>query len=211
MTNSWRNRIVRTGEINPEQLLAHPDNWRVHPQYQQEALAGSLDELGWIEGVIVQEGTDIVVDGHARVALALRRGEASIPVTWVDLSDHEVKLALALIDPISAMAVADAQKYDTLLRDIDTSNAALQQALAQIAAEHGLYPDDEGPAGDDLDDLAGGGDKERTAAAVMVVVGPYRFQVDRDDFDQWEEELRQEVGFEESIIIEAIRERLGLV
>ena len=30
-TPTWRNRIVGTGEEAPDQLLANPANWRIHP------------------------------------------------------------------------------------------------------------------------------------------------------------------------------------
>ena len=36
---AWRNRIVGHGEEPPEQLLANPANWRLHPTEQQRALA----------------------------------------------------------------------------------------------------------------------------------------------------------------------------
>jgi hypothetical protein len=36
---TWRNRIVGSGEEPPEQLLANPANWRIHPRGQQQALA----------------------------------------------------------------------------------------------------------------------------------------------------------------------------
>ena len=39
MTTAWVNRIVGTGEEAPDQLLANPRNWRVHPKAQQDALA----------------------------------------------------------------------------------------------------------------------------------------------------------------------------
>ncbi len=41
-TAGWRNRITGTGEEAPDQLLANPANWRVHPKAQQDALAGAL-------------------------------------------------------------------------------------------------------------------------------------------------------------------------
>ncbi len=48
-TPAWRNRIVGAGEEAPDQLLANPGNWRVHPKAQQDALAGALDEVGWVQ------------------------------------------------------------------------------------------------------------------------------------------------------------------
>jgi hypothetical protein len=32
---TWRNRIVGSGEEPPDQLLANPANWRIHPGSQQ--------------------------------------------------------------------------------------------------------------------------------------------------------------------------------
>ena len=65
---TWRNRIVGSGEEAPDQLLANPGNWRVHPKAQQDALAGALDAVGWVGQVLVNRRSGCVVDGHARVA-----------------------------------------------------------------------------------------------------------------------------------------------
>ena len=104
-TTAWRNRITGSGEEAPDQLLANPANWRIHPN-QQDALAGALDAVGWVQQVLVNRRTGFVVDGHARVALAISRGEPSVPVLYVDLSPDEEALVLATLDPIGAMATA---------------------------------------------------------------------------------------------------------
>jgi hypothetical protein len=47
-----RNRITGSGEEAPDQLLAHPANWRIwriRPKAQQDALAGALDQVGWVQ------------------------------------------------------------------------------------------------------------------------------------------------------------------
>ncbi len=64
---SWKNRIVASGTADPEQLLANPFNYRRRPGMQREALRDSLDELGVIKPVIVNEVTGHLVDGHARI------------------------------------------------------------------------------------------------------------------------------------------------
>src|SRR3972149_2850929 len=86
---AWRSRIVGTGEEPPESLLANPRNWRTHPKAQQDALAGVLDEVGWVQDVIVNRRTGYIVDGHLRVSLAISRAEPTIPVKYVDLSPDE--------------------------------------------------------------------------------------------------------------------------
>jgi ParB-like chromosome segregation protein Spo0J len=145
---TWRSRIVRTSEEAPEQLLAHPDQWKVHPQAQQEALAGILGEVGWVQHVIVSEHTGYLIDGHARVGLAISRGEPTVPVVYVDLSPEEERLVLATIDPVGALAVPDKDQLDALLRDVSSGDAAIQALLADLAKDVGLdfaAPTDEAP------------------------------------------------------------------
>jgi ParB-like chromosome segregation protein Spo0J len=101
----WRNRIVGHGEVDPNDLVANPRNWRIHPQAQQEALEGVLEDVGWVDTVLVNQRTGFVVDGHLRVQLALRREEHEVPVTYLDLSEDEELEVLASYDPLSAMAV----------------------------------------------------------------------------------------------------------
>ena len=67
----WRNRIVGQGEEAPDQLLANPRNWRIHPKAQQDALVSVLDQVGWVQEIIVNQRTGYVVDGHLRVSLAI--------------------------------------------------------------------------------------------------------------------------------------------
>lgn len=139
---TWRNRIIGSGVESPDQILANPANWRVHPKHQQDALEGVLNEVGWVQDVIINANTGHLVDGHLRVSLALRRGEAEVPVKYVDLTEAEEALVLATIDPLAAMAVTDAAKLDELLRDVSTGEAAVQEMLAELAERNGVIPPD---------------------------------------------------------------------
>lgn len=127
---AWRSRIVGTGEEAPDQLLANPRNWRIHPKAQQDALAGILSEVGWVQNVIVNQRTGHVVDGHARVEIAISRGEASVPVVYVDLDENEEGIVLAALDPLAAMAVQDPQKWNELLAEISVTEDDLKTLLS---------------------------------------------------------------------------------
>jgi len=129
----WRNRIVGSGEESPDQLLANPANWRIHPKAQQDALAGALDQVGWVQQVLVNRRSGFVVDGHARVALAISRREPTVPVLYVDLSPDEEALVLATLDPIGAMATADDAKLAELLAAIAGDDAGLLALLGDLA------------------------------------------------------------------------------
>jgi len=145
---TWKNRIVGYGESAPDQLLANEGNWRLHPRHQQESLHGVIQEIGVIQDVIVNrrtslewgrdQGVETLLDGHLRVTLALRDGQPSIPVKYVDLTPNEERLALATLDPISALAAADAGKLDALLREVQTDNPAVQRLLNGIALDMGV-------------------------------------------------------------------------
>lgn len=133
----WKNRIVGYGEESPDQLLANPRNHRIHPKRQQDALSGSLDTLGYIQTVIVNKNTGHIVDGHLRVTMALREGQLSIPVTYVELTEAEEAQALLSLDPIAAMAANDRDKIDELLKMVNTDNAEVMKHLSDFAAEVG--------------------------------------------------------------------------
>ena len=131
---AFRNRIVGEGDEAPDQLLANPLNWRVHPKEQVDALEGLLKQVGWVQRVIVNKRTGHVVDGHARVALALRRSEATLPVLYVDLSEDEERLVLAAIDPIGGMAGTDQALLDSVLEGLVADDAGLQALLESLAS-----------------------------------------------------------------------------
>jgi nitrate reductase alpha subunit len=133
----WQNRIVGHGEERPDQLLANPKNWRIHPKAQQDALAGVLDEVGWVAEVIVNRTTGHVVDGHLRVGIALSRNEPVIPVRYVDLTEAEEALVLATIDPISAMASVDKEQLASLLHDVESATPAISEMLTDLANRYG--------------------------------------------------------------------------
>jgi len=172
---AWRNRIIGHGDEAPDQLLANPKNWRVHPKGQQDALAGVLNDVGWVQSVIVNKRTGYVVDGHLRVQMAISHGDASIPVTYVDLDDAEEAEILATLDPLAALAVADKEQLDGLLREVQSGETAVQGMLAELAEKSGLHYGDETPAPDaQIDKAAELQEKWQTALGQVWQVGEHR-------------------------------------
>lgn len=149
--NTWRNRIVGEADEPPDQLLANPANFRTHPSNQAEALVGVLSDVGWVQRIIVNQRTGHVVDGHLRVAEALKAGAPTVPVLYVDLSEDEERLILATLDPLSALAGTDAAALDALLRDVTTDSPAVAAMLDALAQEAGVVPGVEPGAGNTED------------------------------------------------------------
>ena len=135
----WRNRIVGYADVAPAELVPNPRNWRLHGDAQSSALSGVLSEVGWVQDVLVNRTTGHVVDGHLRITLALRHKEPTVPVKYVELTEAEEAEVLATLDPLSAMAQADAKQLDVVLRGFESGDAAVQAMLAELAKEAGLY------------------------------------------------------------------------
>jgi len=134
----FANRIVGSGEESLDQIQFNPRNWRVHPLNQQNALKGVLEEVGWVQEVIVNKRTGNLIDGHLRCQLAAREGAKTIPVKYVDLSEEEEGLILSTLDPIAAMAATDKAKLDELFAGIETENADVLKMLDDIAEKERL-------------------------------------------------------------------------
>ena len=133
-----RNRIVGSGEEQLDQIMFNPRNWRIHPLSQQDALKGVLEEVGWVQQVIVNKRTGNLIDGHLRCQLAAREGAKTIPVVYVDVSEDEEALVLATLDPIGAMAATDKQKLDELFAGIESENENVRKMMDDIAAKERL-------------------------------------------------------------------------
>lgn len=128
----WENRIVGHDEVRPEDLLAHPKNYRIHPKSQQDVLAGAIKDVGFIRSVTVSKNSGFVIDGHLRVALAISAGQDSLPVEYVDLSEAEEAEALAVLDPIAALAATDHEQLGALMADIENADEAVLEMLSEL-------------------------------------------------------------------------------
>jgi hypothetical protein len=140
----YRNRIKSLEYVDAADLVAHPGNWRDHPAAQAEAMRGVLAEVG-IAGALLayrserQGGALVVIDGHLRKDAAPQKW----PVLILDVDDTEADFILATHDPLAAMATADAGALDALLSSVQSSEAGVQNMLAQLAARSGLYNADD--------------------------------------------------------------------
>jgi len=136
-----RNRIKGLRHVPASELRPSPKNWRTHPKAQQEALRGILAEVGIAGAAIAREledGSLELIDGHLR---AETLPNETLPVLVLDVDETEAAKLLATYDPLGAMAEADAVKLDAILREVDTGSEALQEMLAGLADDAGLYQD----------------------------------------------------------------------
>ena len=103
--------------VDPRTLDANPANWRIHPPEQVAALEAAVGKVGWVVPLIWNERTKRLIDGHARRDIAIERGDVVVPVIVGSWPEDEERAILASLDPISAMAGADADLLQQLLED----------------------------------------------------------------------------------------------
>lgn len=114
---------------SPAELAENPRNWRTHPEDQIAALTDVIGEVGWAGACLFNERTGRLIDGHARRKVAIEQGTERVPVLVGDWSEEQEATILASLDPLAAMAEADAGKLDALLAEVNTDSAALQTML----------------------------------------------------------------------------------
>lgn len=111
----FRDRVKELRRVKASELRRHPDNWRLHNDGQRNALAAMIDDVGFATAALAFEnaaGELQLIDGHLRTDLA---ADAEIPVLILDVDENEARALLVSLDPLAAMAGADAEQLAALL------------------------------------------------------------------------------------------------
>jgi len=138
-SGAFRDRIREYKRIRSADLVANPLNWRQHPENQQNAMRGILEEVGIVDALLVRDrsdGTYDIIDGHLRASLM---PEDEVPCLVLDVDENEARKILLTFDPLGAMAEANAANLNELLRDAEFGAEALQELVAGLAEDAGLY------------------------------------------------------------------------
>ena len=126
--------------LDPKELRANPLNFRRHPDLQRSALEQSISEHGWLSAPILNRRSGNLLDGHARVELAVEKEEALIPVRVIDVPIAQEKRILRAFDRIGGMAEEDPQALDRLIEEI--GDVDLERLLGEITEPaSGLLPE----------------------------------------------------------------------
>jgi hypothetical protein len=127
-----RDRIKELRRVRAGNLRPNPRNWRLHPPQQQDALRGVLAEVGYADALLAREledGTLMLVDGHLR---AETTPDAVVPVLVLDVDAAEADKILLTHDPLAAMATVSQQHLHSLLSEVQTESAVLQEMFQHL-------------------------------------------------------------------------------
>jgi DNA modification methylase len=159
---------LRLEWVEAESLDDNPRNWRRHPEKQMAALRDVIAEVGWAGALLYNEATGRLLDGHARKKLG-----GKVPVLIGSWTEEQERTILTTLDPLAAMAEADGQVLDSLLREVDSDSENIQAMLADLAKEHGLLPD-VAAGRTDPDDIPEPPDEPTTKAGDLWLLGNHR-------------------------------------
>jgi DNA modification methylase len=131
-----RNRTKETRLVRAGDLLPNPANWRKHPAAQRSALAGLLDEVGFVGTVLGRETPDgiMLIDGHLRAELAADT-MVNVSILDDDVTDEEADKILLTYDPVGALYAAERANLEALIARVETDaagTAAMIEGLAQL-------------------------------------------------------------------------------
>lgn len=105
-----------------EHLVVHPDNPN---QGDLKAVMDSIRAHGFWGTIIANRRTRHVLAGNHRFEAAQQVGLASVPVSWVDVSDEMEKRILLADNRIGELAKRDDAKLAELLADLQATDEGL--------------------------------------------------------------------------------------
>jgi hypothetical protein len=115
-------------------LLPHEWNFRLHPDAQRAALEALYAQVGFARSLLAYELPDgrlKLIDGHLRRDLD---PNMEVDVEILDVTDEEARALLLSIDPLAALAQAQAQLHERLLELTPAASPELRAAWEATAS-----------------------------------------------------------------------------
>lgn len=132
----WEDAIIETREIALDQVTFHPLNPSIHTEFLQGLVKGSLDAHGWVRRPIYNERTGHVIDGHARLKVAMREGVTSLLFDVVDKSEDDENALLGVLDEMVKLKGHDPTTRAKLLDGLqERHSGAMASFLGQLKSE----------------------------------------------------------------------------
>ena len=196
------------------------NNARVHDNDNKSAIKSSLAELGAGRSIVI-DNNNVIIGGNGvfeeaqslgiPVKIIESDGSELVAIKRTDLSTDDAKRkALALADNKTGdLSFFDDNKVAELLNEIDSDKILYSTGFSADEINELLSSID----GLEIED---GFNQSKTdvetveAADSNCTIGPYRFTIPRKEYEEWIENIRQEVGFDDNSINQELKRRLKL-
>lgn len=132
-----QDRIKELRRVPAKELLAHPLNYRKHPDLQKRLLGQLLSEIGYADALLAYETPEglRLIDGHLR---AETTPEQSVPVLVLDVTEQEANKLLLTLDPLAGLAETDQDLFSELLKQAEVQGE-VESWLMKRSEELGVF------------------------------------------------------------------------
>jgi len=204
---------VPIGQLHPD-----PENVRLHPERNIEAIMASLSKFGQQAPAVyvLRKGNarelprKIIIKGNGVLAAATALGWTHLAAVRSGLQGREAQ-AFAIADnrttdlsefdeELLAVQLRELEEADYDLASIGYTDAEFQELFKDATSE---AEDGEGNEGETASRKRG----ERTA---VIIVGHLKFELPRVEFDRWLAAVEAKVGNDPDRVVREIKRRLGL-
>ncbi|MDX2244565.1 MAG: ParB/Srx family N-terminal domain-containing protein [Leptolyngbyaceae cyanobacterium bins.302] len=193
---------------SPQTLTPYFNNTKAHPVGHVDKIAASIAEFGFDQPIVVDE-QGVILKGHGRREASIRLGLEQVPViVRTDLTELQKKACRIADNKVAEsewledelrleLLELQDQDYDLHLTGFD------EDVILKLLVDESEDPFDQI---EDMDDR----NSDIQPQNASCTIGEYRFTLERERYLQWQEAIRQSVGFDEDSIIAEIQRRLEL-
>jgi len=169
-------------------LVPYPGNPR---RGDVEEIAKSLERLGQYKPIVVREGSGEILAGNHTCRAAISLGWTHIAAVTIDVTDEQAKRIVLVDNRTGDLGVMDLEALLALLQkdegDIEAtgySDTEVERLASQL--------DSVGLFGENVRDSVGNENELEEGEPASIQVGPYRFEVEEDEFLPWAEAVTDE-------------------
>lgn len=103
--------------INPEDLVFHEDNPRIHPESQIDMITNSIEQFGFIDPILATSD-NVVMAGHGRLLSALDKGLTEVPVIKFPFDEVKAKAYMVADNKIAELGRWNIPQLKLILEDL---------------------------------------------------------------------------------------------
>jgi ParB-like chromosome segregation protein Spo0J len=189
-----------------KKLVPYARNPRI-TAHAVDKVAASIKEFGFRQPIVV-DNEMVIIAGHVRYQAAQKLGLKKVPVHVADgLSAEQVKAYRIADNRTGEEAQWDNEMLALEIGELEAANFDKSLLGFEVSELEQLQKTIDGLLTDGIDS-----DEEKPIeeADTRATIGPYSFEIPREEYLAWIEEIKQEVGFDKEAIIAELKRRLGL-
>ena len=189
-----------------KEVIPYARNPRINT-HAVEKVAASIKEFGFRQPIVV-DSEKVIVVGHVRFEAAKQLGLKKVPIhIATELTPEQIK-AYRITDN----RVGEESEWDKALLQLEITELDDAEFDAELLGFNAEELKEIKSSVDDLldDGFSEDGENEIEEADTTARIASYSFTIEREQYLDWIEKLKQEVGFEKKEVIAELQRRLGL-